>query len=61
MVTECVQNIVADALRISVIEGDLAEDIFSYTFAGEMTSATLINIGRGDRVQDVYSNRQRYG
>ena len=59
-VIECVQNIVEEALRIRVVEGDSAEDIFSYMSAGEMMNATLINIGIGNRVQDAYNSRQQY-
>ena len=59
-VTECVQNIVEDALRIRVMEGDTVEAIFSYMSAGEMKNATRVNIGIGDRVQDACNSRQWY-
>ena len=59
-VTECVQNIFAEALRINVIKGNTAEDIFSYMSAEEMTNTALINIGIGNRVQDAHNSRQRY-
>ena len=50
----------AEALRIRVMKGDAAEDIFSYMSAGEMINETLVNIGTSDRVQDAYISRQRY-
>ena len=58
-VTECVQNIVVEALRIKVIEGNTAEDMFSYIPTEEMLIAALIDIGIGNRVQDAYNIRQR--
>ena len=59
-VTEYVQNIVNEALRIKVMEGDTAEDTFSYMSAREMMNVTFINMGIGDRVQDAYNSRQQY-
>jgi hypothetical protein len=55
-----VQNSVAEALRIKVMEGNTAMDIFSYMLAEEMIHAALINTGICDKVKDVYNNIQRY-
>ena len=57
-VTECVQNIVVEALRIKAMERNTTEDIFSYMRADEMINLTLINIGIGDRAKDTYSLRR---
>ena len=54
------QNIVAEALRNRAGEGDKAGNRFRYISAGEMTKATLINIGVRDIVQDMHNSRQRY-
>ena len=53
-VIECAQNIVKEALRIRVMEGDTAEDIFSYMFAREMIHIASVNKDIDDRVRDAY-------
>ena len=56
--TEGVQAIAKEVLRISVMEGDTAAGIFSHISTGEMATATLVNTGMDDRVQAAYSIRQ---
>ena len=41
------QNIVGEALRVKVMEGDTTKDIFSYMSTEAMMNATLINRNPG--------------
>lgn len=59
-VVEYAQNSVMQALRTKAIEGDRAEEIFSYQSAEEMMNVTLVKIGTVDRDQGARNSRQRY-
>ena len=44
---------------MKAMEGNTAEDTFSYMLAEEMTNVALITLGIGSRVQDAYNTRQQ--